>query len=195
MGKRLGLALFVIPALGLFLPARAADDMTRPAHVLIIRHGEKPADADSPDLTAEGKERAEALDRLFKKSDDRPEPFPTPDFIFAAKDSKKSHRPTATAAPLAKKLGLTVNADFPSDDPAKLADELFGNPKYAGKTVLISWRHGTIPTLAAKLNATGAPDSWADSTFDRVWQIDYDAKGKATFRDLPQRLRKADAEK
>jgi broad specificity phosphatase PhoE len=197
MGKRIGLALLVIAALGLglLLPARADDAKTSPAHVLIIRHAEKPDDATSAELTAEGKERAEALDKLFKKSDDRPEPFPTPDFIFAAKDSNKSHRPTATAAPLAKKLGLTMNAEFPSDDPAKLADELFGNPKYAGKTVLISWRHGTIPTLAAKLKATEAPASWSDSVFDRVWQIDYDAKGKVTFRDLPQRLRKGDAEK
>ena len=169
---------------------------TFPRQILIIRHAEKPpADAMSTDLNAEGKERAEALHKLFEKSDKRPMPFDTPDFIFATRNSKKSHRPVETVTPLAKKLKLTINSEFTNADEEKLAEELFGNPKYAGKTILIAWHHGTTPALAGKLKATGYPESWKDEVFDRVWQITYDEKGKATYADRPQHLMPKDSEK
>ena len=195
MLKRFGVAAFVLSALAL-AAARADDATTYPAHVLIIRHGEKPPpDATSVDLSAEGKDRAEALPKLFLKADGRPDPFPTPDFLFATKDSKKSRRPNETIAPLAKALGLKVNDAFADDDFAALAQELFHDPRYADKTVLICWHHGRIPALAEKLNAVGAPNPWDSTVFDRVWQIDYDKEGKATFRNLPQRLMAKDSEK
>ncbi len=149
----------------------------------------------STDLNAEGKERGEALHKLFEKSDKRPMPFDTPDFIFATKNSKKSHRPVETVTPLAKKLKLPINSEFSNADEEKLAEELFGNPKYAGKTILIAWHHGTTPELTGKLKATGFPESWKDEVFDRVWQITYDEKGKATFTDRPQHLMPKDSEK
>jgi len=168
---------------------------TYPRQILIIRHGEKPPDAAmSTDLSTPGKDRAAALHMLFEKSDRRPTPFPKPDFIFAAKNSGKSHRPVQTVTPLASKFDLPVDARFTNDDPVKLAEELFGNAKYEGKTILISWRHGTTPELVAVLNATGFPKSWKDGVFDRVWQITYDEKGKTTFADVPQRLLPADSE-
>jgi hypothetical protein len=171
--------------------AHAQDTKTYPAHVLIIRHAEKPAD-DSVDLSPRGKERAKALHKLFKKSASRPKPLPTPDFIFATKDSKRSYRPRETVTPLAKKLELKINDDFANDDFAKLAQELFSNPKYAGKTVLICWHHGKIPKLAARLHAPGVPKDWKDTVFDRVWRIDYATTGKAKYRELPQLLLKGD---
>ncbi len=168
-----------------------------PKTVLIIRHAEKPPpEAMSPDLNAAGKQRAEAIPELFKKSAGRPEPLPAPDVIFAAKDSAKSHRPTQTVAPLAAKLRLKVNTHFDDDsDTEKLAAELLTNPKYAGKTVLVAWRHGHIPLMAKALGAADAPAAWGDDVFDRVWKIAFDANGKATVSDLPQRLLKGDAEK
>ncbi len=177
-------------------PEHAADPPTYPRHILIIRHGEKPPDeAMSADLSAEGKDRAAALPKLFEKSDKRPTPFPTPDFIFAAKDSGKSQRPVQTVTPLAKQLELPINSAFTNDAPAKLAEELFGNEKYAGKTILISWRHTLTPMLAQKLNAKGFPMMWKDGVYDRVWQITYDEQGKVTFLDLPQRLMPGDSAK
>jgi broad specificity phosphatase PhoE len=191
MRKLLGLAAsFLTCAL---LAAGAQEAKTYPAHVLIIRHAEKP-EGDSPDLSPRGKERARALRNLFKKSESRPKKFPTPDFIFAAKDSKKSHRPRETVKPLAKRLELKVNDDYADEDFAKLAHELLHDPRYAGKTVLVSWHHGKIPELAAKLGAD-APKHWNDKVFDRVWRIDYDKSGKARFRDLPQQLLAGDSEK
>ena len=80
------------------LPANADDAKPKtPRVVLIIRHAEKPADeALSDGLTAQGEERANARYRLFEKSAERPEPFPTPDFIFAAKPTKNSRRSKLT---------------------------------------------------------------------------------------------------
>jgi hypothetical protein len=177
-----------------------------PATVLIIRHAEKTGDKDDVHLSKQGQERAAVLDQLFVKSQERPDPFPTPDFIFAASEHKDSKRPVETVTPLAKKLKLTIDDRFDNKLPAKdkpkkpgmveLRDELFGTPpKYAGKTVLIAWRHSTLPALATTLKAEKVPEKWDDDVFDRVWQISYDAEGRATFRDRPQRLLPKDAQK
>src|SRR5215472_2429610 len=98
MCKLLGLAVFFLGT-----PAPAQEAKTYPAHVLIIRHAEKPEDG-SADLSPKGQERARALHHLFKKSGGRPQALPRPDFIFATKDSKGSRRPGETMAPLAKHL-------------------------------------------------------------------------------------------
>ena len=162
---------------------------TTPKHILLIRHAEKPPEsAGESGLNAKGKERAAKLHELFEKSAGRPDPFPKPDFIFAAAVSKMSVRSIETAKPLAKDLDLPLNEKFDDDNFAKLASELFRNPKYAGKTVLICWKHHALPPLAAKLGATDAPKDWKDDVFDRVWQLDYD-DGKATFHDRPQELK------
>jgi hypothetical protein len=184
--------LLCLAVLFLGTPAPAQDAKTYPAHVLIIRHAEKPADA-SADLSPKGQERARALHHLFKKSEGRPQALPKPDFIFATKDSNSSRRPGETVAPLAKHLGLKVNQGYANGDFAKLAHALLHDPRYVGKTVLICWHHGTIPEVAAKLGAVDTPKNWKDSAFDRVWRIDYDRAGKARFRDLPQQLLPGDS--
>jgi hypothetical protein len=160
-----------------------------PRRVMIIRHAEKPPKDDpSIHLSPEGHDRAVELYRLFKTSEERPDPFPTPHFIFAAKNSKHSNRSVETVTPLAKKLKLTINSNYQDENFEKLAQELLTNRKYAGKPILISWHHGTTPELANRLGAINAPDHWKDSVFDRVWQIDYDKQGLVTFQDLPQQL-------
>jgi hypothetical protein len=172
-----------------------------PQHILLIRHAEKTGDKDDVHLSKKGTERADVLDKLFVPSKERPDPFPTPDFIFAAGHHKDSQRPVETVTPLAKKLKLTIIDRYDSKVPPKkegmmeLRDELFGSPKYYGKTILVSWRHSTIGELAKTLKATKVPEKWEDEVFDRVWQISYDNQGNATFRDRPQRLLKGDAEK
>ena len=151
----------------------------RPRSVLLIRHAEKPADAADIHLSPEGTKRAEALPDLFNKTAARPDPLPTPDFIFAARASKHSDRPAETVAPLARALKLEVSAGYANDDYRKLAEELFTNPKYDGKVVLVCWHHGHLPDLAAALGAAGVPDKWKDAAFDRVWVVAFDDKGKA----------------
>jgi broad specificity phosphatase PhoE len=104
---------------------------TYPAHIMVIRHAEK---AGGTGLSPEGKARAAALPKLFVKSDDRPDPFPTPDFITAAATSDKASRPVDTVTPLAEKLGLPIKADIKDKHFDKLVEELFGEPGYAGKS-------------------------------------------------------------
>lgn len=167
-----------------------------PRAVLLLRHAEKPPETSpSVDLTLEGKARAEKLKELFTLSVNRPEPFPTPDFIFAAQNSKHSHRAVETVTPLAEQLKLTVNTDFTNEAFADLVKEILHNPKYANKTVLICWHHGNLPIIASLLKAHEAPASWKSSDFDRIWELDYSKHGGTTFRDRPQRLMANDHEK
>jgi len=163
---------------------------TYPAHVLIIRHAEKPADGQG--LSPEGKARAAALPKLFMKSDTRPEPFPTPDFIFAAENSKESHRPVDTVTPLADKLRLPVHSDIKNEHFEKLVQELFQKPKYAGKTVLICWHHGKMPDLAKALKGVDIPKRINEDTFNLIWQIDYSKDGKAKTSTGSQKLMPGD---
>jgi hypothetical protein len=184
-----------------------------PQHILIIRHAEKTGDKADVHLAERGKERAAVLEQLFVASKDRPEPFPTPDFLFAATNHKDSQRPLETISPLAMKLKLSIIDRFDNklpaapdkagakEQPAKkpgmteLRDELFGNAKYHGKTILVAWRHSTLPELARTLKAGKVPEKWEDQVFDRVWHLSYDELGAVTFRDRPQRLLPGDAEK
>lgn len=180
-----------------------------PKTILIIRHAEKP-EKDSGDvhLSKAGKERADQLYQLFIKSNKRPDPFPTPEFIFATHEGESSHRPVETVTPLAQRLKLAINEEYHNTLEAvvkkkqvhkgikNLRDDIFGNAKFAGKTILICWHHGTIPELAHALKASKAPDKWDGSEmFDRVWQITYSDKGEATFVDRPQQLMPGDAQK
>ena len=96
-----------------------------------------------------------------------------------------------TVKPLAAALGLKVQSEIANDDYLKLVTEL-ARHKYAGKVALVCWHHGNLPQLAWSLGATDAPPKWKDGVFDRVWQIDYRADGKATFVSRPQRLRTGD---
>lgn len=192
----LGICLLAVP---FSLPGGLAEEGPNDKHprvVLIIRHAEKPPEeAKSVHLSAEGTKRALALPQLFQASPNRPDPFPTPAFIFAAKDSKHSHRPVETVTPLARTLKLPIHSHHENEDFAGLAREILGHHKYAGKTILICWHHGTIPLLARELKVSDAPDHWKGTVFDRVWQISYDGTGKAKFANRPQHLLPGDSEK
>ena len=176
-------ALLTALLIGLIVSPLAADDKTHPKTILVIRHAEKP-DA-GPDLNEKGKKRADAILKLFDKS--RPDPFPTPDFIFASADSGKSDRPAETIAPLAAALKLTPDEEFKNKTPKKLAEEL-NKQKYDGKTVLICWHHGEIPDLLHELGIDAQLKKIDKNVFDRVWVVTYDEKGKAKMTVKPQVL-------
>jgi broad specificity phosphatase PhoE len=185
--KLIGLSLFVLA----IAPDRAFSDSPSPGPhiVMIIRHAEKPAATDGekdPNLSKQGYERAEALAKVF------PEHFPHPDYLIAAKKSKGSNRPVETITPLSKALHEEIDSNFQSDDCEGLAHALKTDPKYAGKVVLISWRHGKIPELAKALGAKNVPAKWQDDVFNRVWEIEY-KKGAASWKDLPENAMPGDA--
>jgi hypothetical protein len=168
-----------------------------PRIIVVLRHAEKPGPPDAPDTAADpnlseaGRKRAEMLKTRIPEVCGGP-----PDFIFAAANTSKSHRPVETMEPLASTLRsdcfVTKYAD---DEYRNLAHELLTDAIFAGKSVVICWRHGNIPGLTASLGVDeaqmrAAPEyhhgKWSDEVFDRFWMITYPAAGGAQFVSEPQ---------
>ena len=141
-----------------------------PARIILMRHADKPDDPDDPDLSPAGMTRAEKLANYI------PQTFGKPDIIIATARSKHSDRPAETVAPLAKVLGVPVQHDIKDKDFEELVDQLFSNPDYRGKTVVVCWHHGSLPDIAALLGAPAGtyPDPWPDETFNVILDFRYD---------------------
>jgi broad specificity phosphatase PhoE len=145
--------------------------------ILIIRHAEKP---DSGfDLTPVGYERAKAYVHYFQSFTIDSKPVRL-DHLFAAADSKGSHRPHLTLEPLSKATGLAIDMRFGAKDFAALANELRARPH--GEHVLICWHHGDIPALLQSLGADPQQllpkGKWPDNVFGWMIQLRYDDKGQ-----------------
>jgi hypothetical protein len=144
--------------------------------VLIIRHAE---DADSGDgISPLGQQRAEAYKNYFLNftvNSKRREP----EAIFAAKDSKKSHRPRLTMEPFAKAANLKIDTRFGNEQSADLAAYLRANQQ--GKVILICWRHPYIPALLQALGANPATflpnGKWPGAVFDWIILLSFDKEG------------------
>ena len=173
MHRRLFTAIFF--AFALIFVAHAQDG-PKDAVVLIIRHAE---DADSGDgISPLGEKRAEAYKNYFLNftvDSKRREPA----VIFAAKDSKKSHRPRLTVEPFAKAANLKIDTRFGNNQSAELAADLRANDH--GKVILICWRHPYIPALLGALGAnpkTFLPNGkWPGAVFDWIILLSFDQNG------------------
>ena len=164
-----------------------AQDGPKDAVVLIIRHAED--GATGPGLTPSGQQRAEAYKDYFLNfavDSKRLEPA----VIFAAKDSKKSHRPRLTVEPFAKAANLKIDTRFGNSQSADLAADLRANQQ--GKVILICWRHPYIPAL---LNALGAtPETflpngkWPGAVYNWVILLSFDQDGHL----IPESSRRID---
>jgi hypothetical protein len=174
MHRRLVIALLFSFTLTL---AAHAQDGPKNSVVLIIRHAE---DADSGDgISSLGQERAKAYKNYFLNfavDSKRLEP----NVIFAAQDSKKSHRPRLTLEPFAKAAKLKIDTRFGNSQSVELAADLRAN--HQGKVILICWRHGYIPALIRALGAN--PKSflpsgkWPGSVSNWVVLLSYDQEGR-----------------
>ena len=168
----------------LFAPmalACAQSSATGPAQIILLRHAEEPADPDNPHLSPAGVERANAL-VSFIKTNPAMSRFGPPVAVFASKATKRDNgqRSQETVAPLAKALGLPVQAPYLARNYDKLPKRILGNPAYAGKTVVISWTHEDIPELASDLGVKPRPPKWKGSVYDQVYVISYQ-NGNATL--------------
>ena len=141
-----------------------------PSRIILMRHADKPDDPDDPDLSAAGVARAEHLATYI------PQTFGKPDYIIATARSKHSDRPLETVEPLARAAGVAVHHDIGDKDFEDLVDEIFSDPAYHGKTVVICWHHGTLPAIAALLGAPAGsyPDPWPDDTYNVILDFRYD---------------------
>jgi hypothetical protein len=173
MRSRLVIALLVGFALTL---SACAQDGPKNAVVLIIRHAE---DANAGDgLSPGGQQRAEAYKDYFLNFTVDSKRL-VPDAIFAAKGSKRSHRPRLTIQPFAKAAKLPIDTRFGNNDAAELAATLRETEQK--KIILICWRHGEIPNLLRALGAE--PENllprgkWPDSVYDWVIVLTFDQDG------------------
>jgi hypothetical protein len=147
------------------------------AEVLIIRHAEKLESGQ--DLSPAGFQRADAYVRYFGEFKVEGKPLKL-DSLFAAADSKNSHRPRLTLEPLSRALHLPIVTNYNNKAPAMLADELKSKPH--GHEILVCWHHGKIPELMRDLGADPSallPDGkWPDDEFGWVIELRYDGDGK-----------------
>src|SRR6059058_5550926 len=169
----------------LFIAVFCASTLTFAAHaqegpknsvVLIIRHAE---DADSGDgISPLGETRAEAYKNYFLNftiDSKRLEPKA----VFAAKDSKKSHRPRLTLEPFAHAAKLKIDTRFGNNDSNQLAAALRATEQ--GKVILICWRHPYVPDLLRALGAQPEDllprGKWPGSVYDWVILLSFDQNG------------------
>jgi len=182
MHRRLFIAIFFASALVFVAHGQAGP---KNSVVLIIRHAE---DADSGDgISPLGEKRAEAYKDYFLNftvDSKRLEPA----VVFAAKDSKKSHRPRLTLEPFAKAAKLRIDTRFGNSQSADLAADLRANQQR--KVILICWRHPYIPALLGALGATPKAflpnGKWPGSVYDWVILLSYDQDGRL----IPERSRR-----
>jgi hypothetical protein len=167
--------------------------LATPARVLIIRHGEKPADPNNPDLSPQGYARAQALTKLFQIHPTYVNLGLPVAYFAAAYDGTNAKRAIETISPLAQSYNQTVLVPYPGKDGAQLAKLILQDPSYDGKTVMIAWVHERIPVLVQALGAISAPDKWDGSdVFDRVWILDFTNTG-IQFSDQPESVLPGDS--
>jgi hypothetical protein len=147
------------------------------AVILIIRHAEKPDSGFG--LSAEGEMRANAYVNYFQTFTIDGQPLKL-DYIFAAADSKESHRPRLTIEPTSHALGLAIDSRFKDKDFQELASEIQSKPH--GKTILIAWHHGEIPGLIGALGADPKQVipkvKWPEDVFGWLIELRYDSEGR-----------------
>ncbi len=122
-----------------------------------------------------------------------------PDTVFAAKDSKKSHRPRLTVEPFAKAANVKIDTRFGNNDSNELAADLRANQQ--GKVILICWRHPYIPALLGALGAnpkTFLPNGkWPGAVYDWVILLSFDQDGRlipASSKKIDEHLMPGDSE-
>jgi hypothetical protein len=154
-----------------------AQDGPKGSVVLIIRHAEDAGSGDG--ISPLGQERADAYKNYFLNFSVDSKRL-EPEVVFAAKDSKKSHRPRLTVEPFAKAAQLKIDTRFGNNQSADLAADLRANQQ--GKVILICWRHPYIPALLSALGAKPADllprGKWPNSIYDWVVLVSYDQDGR-----------------
>jgi phosphohistidine phosphatase SixA len=176
--------VFIIVALSTLSPLSAgpaADSPNLPRVIYLMRHAEKPATRHDPHLSEAGIARAEKLPGYFPRLLGNGRSL---DFIFATSRSKNSNRPYETVAPLATSLHLSVDQSFANASYGAIAEAIRSRGSYAGKAILISWHHGTLPAFARALGAVNAPAKWPSSSFNMIWKVTYDPQANARLEQI-----------
>lgn len=155
MGYKLLLFLFLA---GFGANAQSKGDL----RIILIRHGEKPADGDH--LSCAGYNRAVRLPEVLVKK------FGVPGAVFVPSvtndKAAKSLRMMETAFPLSVKYNLALNSKFDVDHQSALAGALL---KRTG-LVLVIWEHKALTGIIKQLGVSQAP-GWKNDDFDSIWIV------------------------
>ena len=119
----------------------------------VMRHLDTTPGQQDPDLTPEGRRRAQALADWFTGE---------PPAVIFVSDTKRARQ---TAGPLATKLGLVPVVYDPRNTPGLIA-EIVKSPNPA----LIIGHSNTVPDIVAALGGA-RPEPIADDQFGDIWHI------------------------
>ena len=151
---------------------------TPPAPVLrivIIRHGEKPAEGDN--LSCAGLNRALALPAVLNRLMPTPPNLTFVPVIGTDDKSTTRVRMLQTVMPYAVQHNLTINSYFMVENTKAFARQL----RRLRGTVLVVWEHHSIVDIAKALGLKNVTD-WPDEDFDSIWTVSFGgggARGKA----------------
>lgn len=152
---------------------------TGPSRLILLRHAEKTGDKRDPHLSPPGTKRAEQLVAYI------PATFGQPEFLIAARTSKRSRRPVETLEPLAASLALPIEADLDDEDVDALVRMLGKEAGFRGHTGVISWRHSDLPRLTAALCGVDLlADGWGDDDYTTIVDITYAEDGGTNAKKL-----------
>jgi len=132
--------------------------------VVIIRHGEKPANGDN--LSCAGLNRALALRTVLDTITGKPDHTYVPTIITGTKTN--SVRMFQTVTPFAVQKNLTINSSFKETDTTGAAKDVLNRRG----VVLMVWDHANIPPLAKALGVPGKL-TWNGTDFDSIWIIEF----------------------
>jgi len=149
--RRLSLPL----SLGFAMLAPAAA-LAEPGALYLVRHGEKATVGKDPELTAQGKLRAENVAAILGKAG------------ITAIYSSNTQRTRQTAEPLAQKSGIAVALYDPGNPKALVAQ--VQNVRASGDNVLLVGHSNTLPELVRLFGGAPGPDI-LDEEYDRLYQL------------------------
>ena len=147
--------------------------------VVIIRHGEKPADGDN--LCPKGQSRALALPAVLSSM------FSIPLYTYVPKIGTGAAQTTSvrmfeTVTPFAIANNLQVGSEYSESDipgiTGKIKEKLGHKSKHG--VILLVWEHKNIPPIAAALKVQGKL-SWEKCDFDSIWIITNPFTSSATL--------------
>jgi broad specificity phosphatase PhoE len=124
-----------------------------PMMIYLVRHGEKEAVGKDPDLTQQGRQRAQNIATILGKAGVK--------HIFST-DTKRARQ---TAQPLAQARGLTIQLYDPGT-PRALVEKV----KTLGGPVLVVGHSNTLPELVRLFGGQPGADI-ADNEYDRLYQL------------------------
>lgn len=132
------------------LPGLAAAE---PSAIYLVRHAEKTAEGKDPDLTPQGRLRAQHIAAILRHAG------------ITAIFSTPTARTQQTAAPLAQQTGLAVQLYDPRA-PKALVDKVRG----LNGAVLVVGHSNTLPELVKLFGGAPGADI-LDDEFDRLYQL------------------------